>query len=213
MVLYSSASLRKKNMNIESAIQNCRIVKSFDPSHKMTEKQVKEMLSLLFHAPSSVNVLKWQFVVVQDEEVRIKLREAVWNQDLVSDATLLIILCVDLRVWNAEPLPYWHATNYPGLEPSFPVLHQYALKIDAVQRDEIMRSCGMVSQTLMLIAQSMGHDACPIAGFDPECVGEAINLPDEHAVCAIMAVGRSTGNTDRESRELPVDESVVRNTY
>lgn len=200
-------------MNLESAIQNCRIVKSFDPTHKMTEKQIKGMLSLLFHAPSSVNVRKWQFVVVQDEEVRTKLRDAIWNQELASDATLLIILCVDLKVWGTEPLPYWHATNYPGLEPSFPVLHQYDLKIDAVQRDEIMRSCGMVTQTLMLIAQSMELDACPVAGFDPEGVGETINLPDEHAVCAIMAVGRASGHAVRESEELPVDESVVRNTY
>jgi len=200
-------------MNIESVIQKGRLIKSFDPTHKMAEKQIKEMFSLFFQAPSSIHARKWQFVVVQEEEVRQKLRDAIWNKDLASDATLLIILCADLRVWEAEPLPYWHATNYPGLDPSFPVLHQYDLNIDAVQRDAIMRSCGMVTQTLMLIAQSMGLDACPVAGFDPECVGEAINLPDEHAVCAIMALGRAAEHAEREHGELPVDESVVRNSY
>lgn len=200
-------------MDISSAIQNCRSVKSFDPTHKLSEKQVEQLLTQLFQAPPSINIRKWQFVVVQNEAVRDKLRDAVWDQGRASDATLLIILCVDLAVWRAEPLPYWEATHHPQLSPSLPVLSQYALGLDAIQRDKIMRSCGMVIQTLMLTAQSMGLDSCPLEGFDPERVGAAINLPEDHAVCMMVAIGqaadRSAGTGDSASNE----EAVVRDAY
>ena len=44
-----------------------------------------------------------------------------------------------------------------------------------------MRSCGIAAQTLMLTAQSMGYDSCPMDGFDYEAVAELINLPDNTA--------------------------------
>lgn len=200
-------------MNIESAIQNYRTVKGFDPTHEMTREQVEKLLSLLFQAPPSINVRKWQFVVVQDEAVRDKLTDAAWDQSLASDATLLIILCIDLAVWRTEPIQCWHSTDHSQLDPSLPILSKYNLGLDAVQRDKIMRSCGMVTQTLMLVAQSMGLDSCLLEGFDPESVGEAINLPDDHAVCMIAAIGRAADRSVKEGEAPLTDETVVQDTY
>ncbi|MBT8046450.1 MAG: nitroreductase family protein [Pontiella sp.] len=200
-------------MNIESTSQNCRIVKEFDPAHKMTKKQVEELISLLLQASPSVNVRKWQFVVVQDEAVRDRLTDAVWDQRRAADATLLIILCIDLAIWRTEPLRYWHSTQHAQLDSSIPVLSKYDQGLDAVQRDNIMRSCGMVTQTLMLVAQSMGLDSCLLEGFDPERVGEAINLPDDHAVCMVAAIGRAADKAVRAEDTPSADGAVVQDTY
>ena len=40
-----------------------------------------------------------------------------------------------------------------------------------LQRDEAVRSCGMVAQTIMLAARALGYDSCPMIGFDAGCRG------------------------------------------
>lgn len=47
---------------------------------------------------------------------------------------------------------------------------------DQFQRDEAHRSVGMAIQNLMLTAQSLGYQSCPMIGFDIEGVAKLINL-------------------------------------
>ena len=61
-----------------------------------------------------------------------------------------------------------------------------------VERDEAFRSAGIVAQTLMLTAESMGYHSCPMDGFDFDAVGELINLPDDHVIVMFVAIGKKT---------------------
>ena len=58
-----------------------------------------------------------------------------------------------------------------------------------LQRDEGMRSAAMASMTLMLKAQEMGLDSCAMA-CDEEKMAELVNLPPDHAICMVLAIGK-----------------------
>ena len=58
-----------------------------------------------------------------------------------------------------------------------------------LQRDEAQRSIGMAMQTLMLVAQDMGYQTCPMIGFDSEAVAKLINLPEDHVMGPMVAAG------------------------
>jgi len=75
-----------------------------------------------------------------------------------------------------------------------------------LQRDEAMRSCGLAGQTIMLAAKAMGYDSCPMIGFDPLQVAELINLPDDHVIGFMIAVGNATG-------QLPLEEVIIHNQF
>jgi nitroreductase len=169
-------------MNVPTAIQNRRSVKHFDPDHKMTKKELEKLLSLGLLSPTAFNLQNWRFVVVQDPKLREEIRKVSWDQTQVTEASLLIILCADLKAWEKEPIRYWHSAPERVQEFIVPAIQQYYDGLDQVQRDEAMRSCGIAAQTLMLTAKSMGYDSCPMDGFDFEAVGELINLPDDHAI-------------------------------
>jgi nitroreductase len=91
-----------------------------------------------------------------------------------------------------------------------PAIQQYYDGLDQVQRDEAMRSCGIAAQTFMLAAQSMGYDSCPMDGFDYDAVGDLINLPEDHAICMFVAIGKGVGEAPPPGDKLPADEIIVR---
>jgi nitroreductase len=200
-------------MNVPTAIQNRRSVKHFDPEHKMTKKELEKLLSLGVLSPTAFNLQNWRFVVVKDPELRKQVRKASWDQAQVSEASLLIILCADLKAWEKEPLRYWHSAPEPVQEFIVPAIDQYYRGLDQVQRDEAMRSCGIAAQTFMLAAKSMGYDSCPMDGFDFEAVGELINLPEDHAICMFVAIGKAIQEAQPQPDKLPADEVIITDRF
>ncbi|MDZ8117987.1 nitroreductase family protein [Pontiella agarivorans] len=200
-------------MNVHSAIQTRRSVRHFDPDHVMNDRDTEKLLSLALHSPTAFNIQNWRFVVVQNAPLRRKLRKASWDQQQITDASLLIILCADLKAWEKEPIRYWNSAPEPVQEYMVPAIQQYYQGLDQVQRDEAMRSCGIAAQTLMLAAKSLGYDSCPMDGFDFEEVAELINLPDDHAICMFVAIGKALKETPAPKDRLPLTKVVMTDRF
>ena len=200
-------------MNVAAAIQDRRAVRHFDPKHQMTQKEIEKLLSLALHSPTAFNIQNWRFVVVQDPGLRAQIKLASWDQAQVTDASLLVILCADLKAWEKQPMRYWRSAPEPVQDFIVPTIEQYYNGLDQVQRDEAMRSCGIAAQTLMLAAKSMGYDSCPMDGFDFEAVGELINLPDDHAICMFVAIGRAVGEEEKPKDKLPMEDVIITDSF
>ena len=200
-------------MNTIDAIRARRAVKHYDASHRMSAEEASQILSLAILSPSAFNIQNWRFVVVDDPALRSKIREVSWDQSQVTDTSLFIVLCADLKAWEKEPARYW--VNAPQEVQDFmlPAIDQYYRGHDQVQRDEAMRSCGIVAQTIMLAAKSLGYDSCPMDGFDYEKVGKLIQLPDDHVVAMFVAVGKGTKEPWPRPGQLGLDEVVIKNTF
>ena len=82
----------------------------------------------------SFNIQNWRFLVVRDPELRRKLRAASWDQSQVTDASLLVILCADLKAWEKEPMHYWRSAPEPVREFIVPAIRNYYAGLDQVQR-------------------------------------------------------------------------------
>ena len=200
-------------MITKQAIETRRAVKHYDVNHSMTHEEINELLSLAILSPTAFNIQNWRFVVVADAELRKHIREAAWGQSQVTDASLFIILCADLKSWEKEPERYW--TNAPKEVREFilPAIDNYYRGKDQVQRDEAMRSCGIAAQTLMLTAKSMGYDSCPMDGFDFGKVAELINLPDDHIIAMFVAIGKGTKEAWSRPGQLNLNDVVIKNSF
>ena len=71
----------------------------------------------------------------------------------------------------------------------------------------------MALQTIMLSAKAMGYDSCPMIGFDIEKVAELINLPDDHVMGPMVAVGNGIKESWPKPGQLPLKELVVENSF
>lgn len=200
-------------MDTFSAIERRRSVKYFDAQHKMTEAQIDRILSAAILSPTSFNIQNWRFVRVADVALRQEIRQVAWNQAQVTDASLLLVLCADLRAWAKEPQRYWKNAPEKMQEILVPAITKFYDGNEQAQRDEAMRSCGIAAQTLMLAAQAMGYDSCSMAGFDPAAVGRLINLPEDHIIVMLLAIGKAVEPARERGGQLPLSEVVVTDRF
>lgn len=200
-------------MDVSTAIETRRAIKHYDPKHRMPDEEAKKILSLTMHSPTAFNIQNWRFVVVNDSDLRQKIRSAAWDQSQVTDASLFVILCADLNSWQKEPGRYWQNAPQEVQDFILPAIDNYYRDKPITQRDEAMRSCGIAAQTLMLAAKSMGYESCPMVGFDFDEVAQLINLPKDHVIAMFVAIGVGIKEPWPRGGQLPLDEIVVYNTF
>jgi nitroreductase len=196
-------------MNTFEAITQRRAVKQFDPNHQMPQAEIDQLFSLAILSPTAFNIQNWRFVLVQNPELRRSIRAVSWNQAQVTDASLLVILCADIKSWEKEPGRYWRNASQETQDYLIPAIDNYYRGLEQVQRDEAMRSCGMAAQTLMLTAKAMGYDSCPMDGFDFAAVGNLINVPEDHVIALFVAIGKALSPAHPRGGQLALSEVLI----
>ena len=200
-------------MKTEEAIITRRSIKHFDPAHKIQNDEVDKLLCLTSLSPTAFNIQNWRYVLVEDMALRKKIRAHAWDQTQVTDASLLIILCADLHAWEKNPARYWDGAPKEVSDIMVPAIDDYYRGKEQVQRDEAIRSCGIAAQTLMLSAQSMGYQSCPMDGFDFDAVGDLINLPADHVIAMFVVIGKGIKSAWPRQGQLSPDEIVIKNSF
>lgn len=201
-------------MQVKDAIHARRAVKHFDAGHKMTAAEQQELLETTIQAPTSFNIQHWRFVILRDAELRAKIRKDFGNdQAQITDASLLVLFTADMKAWKKNPERYFVNAPTEVAEMLVAWMGPFHEGREWLQRDEAQRSIGMAMQTLMLAAQGLGYQSCPMIGFDIEKVAELINLPDDHVMGPMVAIGKGTKDAWPKPGQLPLSEVVIENGF
>ena len=196
-------------MDTFEAIYGRRAVKHYDPEHQLTDDEIRKLMEAAMQSPTSFNIQNWRFVLVRDKALRQQIRAAANDQAQVTDASLLIVMTADLKAWEKSPDRYWRDAPAEVAEILVNWMGPFYQGKEELQRDEAMRSCGLAGQTIMLAAKAMGYDSCPMIGFDPEQVSEHIQLPEDHVIGFMIAVGKAAKPAWAKPGQLPLQEVVV----
>lgn len=179
-------------MDAFQAIKDRRSVKEYDPSHRFTAAEFDQLIELAMQAPSSFNLQHWRLVNVTDPALRQRIREAAWGQAQVTDASLLFVVTADVKAWEKNPAYCLRNMPQASQEYLLQMITPFYAGKEQLQRDEALRSVGLIMQTMMIAAKAMGYDSCPMIGFDPVKVAELIKLPNDHVIGALLAIGKGT---------------------
>jgi nitroreductase len=179
----------------------------------MTDEETARLIGLAKLAPSSFNMQNYRFVLVRDPELRQQIRAVAWDQAQVTDASLLVILCADLTAHSNNPQRYWAHAPQEVQDILVPALTPFYDGKPTLIRDEAMRSTGFAGMTLMLAARDMGYDSCPMIGFDAEAVAKLINLPADHALSFMLAIGKQAKPVWPRGERLPDSEVVIHDRF
>ena len=200
-------------MNVSTAIESRRSVKSFDIHHKMTTAEIDQLMSLAMLSPTAFNIQHWRFVVVTDPVLRQQIRAVSWNQAQVEEASILVVISADLNAWAKQPERYWKHADPAVANILVSSIAKFYNGREQMQRDEAMRSCGMAAMTIMLAAKEMGYDTCPMDGFDFDAVSKLLNLPADHIPTMFITVGKAIKPAAPRSGQLPMNEVVIDNKF
>lgn len=198
---------------VAEAVKARRSVKVFDPDHRMSAEELRHLMEHAILSPTAFNLQHWRFVQVTDPGLRQQIRAAAWDQPQVTDASLLLVIGLDVKAWEKDPARYWRSA--PADVQTFVVnaIGEFYRGREQVQRDEAMRSCGLVAQTLMLMAKDMGYDSSPMVGFDFDAVARLIDLPQDHVIGMMLAVGKPLRGPWPRGGQLPLEEVLFTDRF
>ena len=200
-------------MHIDDAIRSRRAIKGYDTAHSLSREEKDELLQLALFAPTAFNLQHVRLVEVSDPALRQRIRDVAWDQAQVTEASMLVLVCARLDAWEKDAARVWAEAPQPVQDFMAGAIDTYYRGKPQVQRDEVMRSCGLVAQTLMLAARGKGLDTCPMDGFDFDAVADLIRLPENHAIGLMVAVGKQAIEAKPRIGKFAFDEAVIRNQF
>lgn len=195
-------------MEFNDLIFSRRSLREFDPQHAMPDSDLDIIIDAARHTPTAFNIQNWRFVAVRDRAIKEKLAKAAYGQQQVATNSVLLVLTADLKAWDRSTERY-HTNSGPEFAARMADMTRNFYKDKpVVERDEAMRSVGMAATAIMLAAINQGYATSPMIGFDAEAVAAAINLPQDHVIGMMIAVGKST-QTPFPKTELPRNAVLV----
>lgn len=200
-------------MHIDDAIRSRRAIKGYDTAHSLSREEKDELLQLALFAPTAFNLQHVRLVEVSDPALRQRIRDLAWDQAQVTEASMLVLVCARLDAWEQDAARVWAEAPQPVQDFMAGAIDTYYRGKPQVQRDEVMRSCGLVAQTLMLAARGKGLDSCPMDGFDFDAVADLIRLPENHAIGLMVVVGKQAIEAKPRIGKLAFDEAVIRDRF
>lgn len=200
-------------MHIEDAVRSRRAIKGYDSSFSLTREEKDHLLDLALHAPSAFNLQHVRLVEVSDPQLRTQLREVAWDQAQVTDAAMLVVVCAQLDSWERNAQRVWDGAPEAVQAFMAGAIDTYYRGKPQVQRDEAMRSCGAAGADPDAGRPRPGPDSCPMDGFDFDAVARLINLPDNHVIGLMVAVGKKAVEPWPRSGKLPREELVIRDRF
>lgn len=195
--------------------------KGFDPAKKLSAEQFEELLEALRLAPSSFGLQPWKFVVVENAELREKLKAAAWNQPQVTDASHLIVLCRQEKVGQAEIDHFIQTTatergQAPAdLDAYKKMMEGAVLNMDAARQatwagEQVYLALGV----LLSACASADIDASPMEGFDSAQYDQILDLPGKGlrsvVICAVGYRSEDDKYASAKKIRYPKDEIIIR---
>ncbi|MBZ5199732.1 nitroreductase family protein [Planomicrobium chinense] len=202
-------------VNVESPVvkvmQERKSVRAYDPDFKISKDELEEMLTLASTAPSSSNLQSWNFIVIQDQEVKKELRAIANNQAQVETSSAIIAVLGNIDAYKNVEKIYTQNVEEGHMDESIKertIENTYKVYPNApveARMNIAAYDAGLISMQLMLIAKDRGYDTIPMGGFDKAKFAERFELPDHLFPIVLIAVGKAAAPAFGTSR-LPLED-------
>ena len=188
--------------------------KVFDENKKISAGEFDFILEAGRLSPSSTGLEQWDFLVVQNKELREKIKAVSWNQvQITSCSHLLVVLAKVAEVKSVgeyvEKMIDRRGDKAPEMIAARKKFYGDFLGGRFHGDDELVyhwssKQCYIAAANMMTAAASLGIDSCPIEGFDEAALNEILGLDtSKQRVCLMVPFGyRVKPQPKRYRREL-----------
>jgi nitroreductase len=190
--------------------------KKFDTTKPVSDEEFADILQMGRLSPSSFGFEPWKFVVLQNRELREKLKEFTWGaQDMLPTATHFVIILarkkkgmiygseyINHMLNDVKKLPSHIQEIYNELYEKFQKVDFDILKDDRTIFDWSCKQTYIALANMMSGAAYMGIDSCAVEGFDvhkmEEFLANELKIDTEEFGTSVMV---AFGHRESEPRE------------
>ncbi|WP_299801142.1 NAD(P)H-dependent oxidoreductase [uncultured Maribacter sp.] len=183
--------------------------KKFNSSKKVSKENLEILLDAANLTASSYGLQPYKIYVIEDADIRTKLRTASYDQSQITDASYVIILAnkptfddtmIDDYINNIMKIRGLSKDNLEGFSQT---MKSTLLDLPDAQKNAwTSNQAYIVLGNLMTIAAEMEIDTCPMEGFNNAQYNEILGLTDKGLNAAVvLAVGYRSA--EDESQNYP----------
>ena len=171
--------------------------KKFDSSKKLSLENLNTLLEAIKLSASSYGLQPYHIFVIEDKDIREKLKPASWGQSQITDASQIIVFANKTTV-NEELVDDYinNLVTTRGIAQKDLKGFSDFMKSKLVQLTNTEKEVWAANQVylalgnVMTIAAELEIDTCPMEGFEPEQYNEILGLNEKQLNAAVvLAVG------------------------
>lgn len=178
--------------------------KSYDAAKKLDDDKLNRILEAIRLAPTSSGLQPFEVFVVNNAELRAKIREVAWNQAQVTEASHLLVFAAWDNITPERIDAMFDYTNdvrgfkNEGWEAYRKQLQGIvAARGDAANFDAAVRQAYIGLGVGLVAAAAEGVDSTPMEGFDPAAVDQILSLKERKLrSVVILPLGYRKPETD-----------------
>lgn len=163
-------------MDLTEAIKTRRSVRAFK-KEDVPAPVIEKILECGNLAPSAGNLQPRDFVVVRDPKTKKRLAEAAFDQEFVTEAPVVIVVCANTD--RSEPYGKRGETLY------------------------CIQDATAAIQNMLLAVHAEGLGACWVGAFDESQASRILELPSSVRPIALIPVGRANESPPDRGR-IPI---------
>lgn len=176
----------EKKQDILDAYAFRHATKAFDPTKKITDEDFEFILETGRLSPSSVGYEPWKFLVIQNMEIREKLKEfSFGGQGQLPTASHLVVILarkdvkaesdyVQNLLKNVKKIPEPIVENMTNAYKNFQEFDLKLYENDRALFDWASKQTYIALGNMLTSAALIGIDSCPMEGFNMDKVTEVL---------------------------------------
>lgn len=198
-----------------SILLNRKSIRNYDNNFKIDKAELTKIFDLANRAPSSQNLQPTRIVVVESNEGKEKLKQALYGNHLqLETSSAMLVLFTDLNKYqHAEKILTTAVES--GIMP-LEVKEKQLKTIEHVKQhltnDKILHDGifdgGLYAMQLMLAAKHFGYDTCPIGGFNKAIINEILDVDQTLHPLLVISIGKAN-EEGFDSVRLPLDNIIT----
>ena len=180
-------------MNYLEILKFRHACKIFDESKKISAGEFDFILEAGRLSPSPTGLEQWDFLVVQNKELREKIKAVSWNQAQITSCSHLVVILAKIKEVKvgSSYIDKMIARRADKNIEAIAARQKFFLLSNFKNDDELTfqwshEQCMIAATNMMNAAASLGIDSCPIEGFDRHALNEILGLDESEQRVAII---------------------------
>jgi len=204
-------------LTTKEAIEKRRSIRKFktDP---VPDEHITDLLNAARLAPSGCNAQPWRFKIIKDQETKLKLSQAAYDQSFIAEAPVVMVCCADIKgylegtVSGIQDIGKIGAVEDRIVKILLKRTEQMELQMKFMNKDQlglrIAFNVAIAVEHIVLRALDFGIGSCWVRLIDEQMIKAIFSWDENIHVVALLPIGYPAESPPPRKR-LKLEEILI----
>ena len=204
-------------LTTNGAIEKRRSIRKFK-TNPVPDEHITDLLNAARLAPSGCNAQPWRFKIIKDQETKLKLSKAAYDQSFIAEAPVVLVCCADIKgylegtVSGIQDIGKIGAVEDRIVKILLKRAEQMELQMKFMNKDQlglrIAFNVAIAVEHIVLRALDFGIGSCWVRLIDEQMIKAIFSWDENIHVVALLPIGYPAESPPPRKR-LKIEEILL----